>query len=471
MEKATNTKRALNAFFDALNFVSEGCRFPKPIMVALDMSAACSGVGGSALSGSGPQGLNTEELLEIAMAAGADSRVIALAISDFQPGQDDTRDNLMLSEIFYRFAMGVTTRTDSLRPISPPPTSSVSNISLAAASELLSFSLYSGGGGTPPSGSNGGGLDSNRSSANMSQTSSTSLPTSGDRGAGSLRAIMALNGGMVNNNRQSLNSYLGLDFGSTTADNSASSSIRLSANGIPQSEDNMHNISVSRSNSYVIPSRVADAGIMLNSYQSGEDNDMHDVSNKHLGRKMEPININDGLVEHSAQYAQYNKANPSNTSARMNQELELLDSLLPPTEKRSNNSPFYPAAFPTTAPPNYEQRRGGFRLSGGGHMAASQGRVLPRTFSGTSGGTSVSDTYGYEDCEGYYSSPPSYSSTNGGMASNNFALDCAVAAMGNTNGSNGGAGGSGAGSSPLSGDLLPGLRGLLSDSVPSYWKR
>jgi hypothetical protein len=45
------------------------------IVVALDMSVAASGVGGAMKGSAGPQGLGTDELLEIAMIAGQHPQV------------------------------------------------------------------------------------------------------------------------------------------------------------------------------------------------------------------------------------------------------------------------------------------------------------------------------------------------------------------------------------------------------------
>jgi hypothetical protein len=139
--------RASKMFADALAFAKTGggsSGNSHPAIVAMDMSAACSNVGGAAQTSSGPQGLRTDELLEIAIVAGADTNVICFQIADFHPDSEDVRGNLLLTELLYHFSLGVASRPHMM---SLPLTSASLQATSVASSidELVSYAAYANG--------------------------------------------------------------------------------------------------------------------------------------------------------------------------------------------------------------------------------------------------------------------------------------------------------------------------------------
>lgn len=70
--RGSRVRATSHHFRDALEYAK---RDGNPVVVALDMSAAAGAVGGASLNSCGPQGLTTDEILDLAMIAGADPNV------------------------------------------------------------------------------------------------------------------------------------------------------------------------------------------------------------------------------------------------------------------------------------------------------------------------------------------------------------------------------------------------------------
>lgn len=355
---------AAQAFHDALSFAGNGW----PVLVSLDMSAASSAVGGAAQAHAGPQGLTADDLLDIAMAAGTDSRVIAFIICQYHPEGEDSRASLVLSELFYRFAMGRASRTHSIPVVltAKRPTSGVQ------VGDLVSHSS---------------GTDSNRSSANFSQPSER-------------------NSRVLLHSSSPRPPSLPHDFGGlTTTESSARTSVRLS--------DDMP---ISRPNSgYTSLARHADNLLPIAPIQY-EDEQVDGYDKRH-GRKLDPLRMD----AFGSDYVPYQSP------------------MLPMQPIGDDMDSKAPGSFYSFN--NYEHRRSGFRLSSTPMpQHAPPARMAPRPYSSASGP--------HDHEEGFYSaSAPasSYSTAPTGFA----AMDA----------------------SNTDGELLKGLRGLLSDPKQSLWKR
>eukprot|EP01038_Epipyxis_sp_PR26KG_P008410 gene8410-11373_t len=103
----------------------------RPIAISLDCGAIASAVNPFSVSNSCPAGLTIAEVLEIAMVAGANSNVALFEVCEFNPESDDSRNNLLLAEIFYKFSLGVATRPNYSKENRNPksPSLSISDIS------------------------------------------------------------------------------------------------------------------------------------------------------------------------------------------------------------------------------------------------------------------------------------------------------------------------------------------------------
>jgi len=83
-----------------------------PIIVCLDVGVLSSQVIGckSIHTNTSPQGLTMDEALDIMFLCGLDPNVILVDISEFCPDAEDSRCNMLVAELFYKFILGVTLR-------------------------------------------------------------------------------------------------------------------------------------------------------------------------------------------------------------------------------------------------------------------------------------------------------------------------------------------------------------------------
>lgn len=81
-----------------------------PISVTIDAGALDNSICPLANNTNCPGGFNLDEIIQIARAAGANSHVAVLHLTEFSPSADDSRLNMVLLEILYHFSLGYSTR-------------------------------------------------------------------------------------------------------------------------------------------------------------------------------------------------------------------------------------------------------------------------------------------------------------------------------------------------------------------------
>lgn len=86
-----------------------------PIAVTIDAGSLDNSVSPLANNVNGVGGFKLDEILAIARAAGANSHVALLHLTEFSPSADDSRLNMIMLELLYHFSLGYSTRPPSSR--------------------------------------------------------------------------------------------------------------------------------------------------------------------------------------------------------------------------------------------------------------------------------------------------------------------------------------------------------------------
>ena len=116
-----------------------------PIIVCLDVGVLSSQVIGckSIHTNTSPQGLTIDEALDIMFLCGLDPNVILVDISEFCPDAEDSRCNMLVAELFYKFILGVTLRKKNHNDKNNNSSSSNSSSSSSSSSNSSSSSRSS----------------------------------------------------------------------------------------------------------------------------------------------------------------------------------------------------------------------------------------------------------------------------------------------------------------------------------------
>jgi len=89
----------------------------RAIYVSINASSIINNVSSSTMTGLSSIGLTTDEILDIAMTAGADSNVVGMDVCDMVIDLDDPHTARLFTDIFYRFSAGVAIRLAGQNPL------------------------------------------------------------------------------------------------------------------------------------------------------------------------------------------------------------------------------------------------------------------------------------------------------------------------------------------------------------------
>jgi len=139
----------------------QSSRSPQPrIMLTIDAGVLCFATHPFGRSSISSVGLTAEEVLEMVFIAGSHPNVAMIELVEFEPDlTDNSRANLLLADIFYRFALGVASRTQQPRcSVSNASTARVAtNINASPSSASSSVATGAAAVSAPPTASGGGG--------------------------------------------------------------------------------------------------------------------------------------------------------------------------------------------------------------------------------------------------------------------------------------------------------------------------
>eukprot|EP01035_Chromulina_nebulosa_P031096 gene31096-41423_t len=82
----------------------------RPVYVSLDVGAMSASAIPQVFTSNSPVGLTVDEVLDMAMIAGANPNVVLFDVVEFVPTAEDSRYNLFLAELYYKFCLGVASR-------------------------------------------------------------------------------------------------------------------------------------------------------------------------------------------------------------------------------------------------------------------------------------------------------------------------------------------------------------------------